>query len=444
MSNSSSRRRNPRRGGKRGKARAPAEAIADVTIDGLGAGGDGVGVWHDAPLYAAGLLPGERARLRIAERRGAGRVGHLEELLEPSPDRTAPPCPYAETCGGCSLQHLADAPYAAWKDSLLDRALATRGLTPESRLPLLRVGEGRRRLRMAAVGRSAGVALGFNGKSSRMIVDIDHCLAAVPGLAEAPGLIRPLADAILAAGETADFDVRWAKAGLDLLIVRERSFDLDERRKLAEFAEANGFARISWTPDDSEPPEIVAERAAPVFNFGRLGATPPPGAFLQPTAEGEAQMAAFVAERLAGAKRIADLYAGWGAFALRLADPAHVQAFEGNAAMVQSLNRARAASGLGGFVDGHVRDLARQPLLAPDLKSFDALVLDPPRSGAEIQTAQLAKAGPARIVYLSCNPASFARDAAALVAGGYRFLEVMPIDQFRWTPHLEVASYFER
>lgn len=440
MSNSSSRRRNP----KRRKPAGPPEVSAEILIDGLGAAGDGVGIWRDAPVYVAGLLPGERAVVRVAGRRGDGRVAQLETLLEAAPERTAPPCPHAATCGGCVLQHMADAPYAAWKDSLLDRTLSARGLTPETRLPLRRVAAGRRRIRLAAIGRSGGVALGFNGKASRQIIDLDHCLAAASGLADAPGRLRPLAAKLLRQGEAADFDVRVAETGLDLLIVRERPFDLPERELLGAFANAENIARISGTDADDNPPEIIAERAAPTLDLGRMHVTPPPGAFLQPTADGEALMADYIAERLAGANRIADLYAGWGAFALRLANPAHVQAFEGNAAMIQALNRARSTADLGGFVDGHVRDLARRPLLPPDLKGFDALVLDPPRNGAQAQAAQLATAGPPRIVYLSCNPASFARDAAMLVAGGYRFMEAMPIDQFRWTPHLEVAAYFER
>jgi len=439
MSNSWSRRRKSKR-----QTRQPAPLEAEIEISGLGAGGDGVARWRDAPVYAPGLLPGERALVDIGGRRGEGRLAETRQILALSPDRVEPPCPHAGQCGGCAVQHLADAAYAAWKSDLLDRALSARALAPETRGALVRFEEGRRRLRFAVRGRAEGPVFGFNGKASKRIVDIDACLAATPALADAPTKLRPLLAKLLQPGEPADVEALAAAAGLDVLIVRRRPFDLPEREAIAEAAARLGLARVAWRADDRDAPEIVAERTPPSLDIAGAVVTPPPGAFLQPTAAGEAAMAAFAAERLAGAGRIADLYAGWGAFALRLARPAHVAAYEGDAAMIDCLNRAAGAANLGGFLKGEARDLARQPLLGAELRRLDGVVLDPPRGGAPAQAEALAADGPPRVVYLSCNPAALARDARVLVDGGYRFVEATPIDQFRWTPHLEVAAYFER
>lgn len=438
MSSSSSRRRKGRRRPQ------PKPVEAEIVVERLGGGGDGVGTWRDQPIYAPGLLPGERASVRLTGRRGDGRLAEPRELLEASPDRIEPPCAFAGVCGGCVVQHLAEPAYVAWKEDLFDRALRARGVVAERRLPMLRVEEGRRRVRFAARGLADGQVIGFNVKAGAHIVDIDKCIAAAPKIADAPARLRPLLAQLLDVGEAMDIEVRTSEVGLDFLLVRNRPLDLSEREVIAAFAEAEEAARVAWRADDRSAPEVVAERAQPALDFGGVAATPAPGGFIQPTAGGEAAMAGFAASKLVDARRIADLYAGVGAFALRLADPAHVDAFEGEAAAVGALNRARAAAGLGGFVNGHVRDLARRPLLAAELAPYDGLILDPPRSGAATQAATLADGGPGRVVYLSCAPAAFARDARTLIDGGYRLVEVMPIDQFRWTPHLEAAAYFER
>lgn len=437
MSNSWSRRRKPKR-------RGPPPVEAEIVVERLGAAGDGIGEWRGAPVYAPGLLPGERARVRLTAKRGDGRLAEVLERMEAAPTRAEPPCPHAADCGGCAVQHMTDDAYVAWKDALTDQAFAARGVAPERRLPLLRINEGRRRARFAAIDRAEGPVFGFNAKASKRIVDIERCLAAAAELSDAPTLLRPLLAGLLTPGEAIDVEARTSLAGLDVLLVRSRPFDLDERERIASFAAELGLARVAWKPEDAELPEIVAERASPALDLGPLQIAPPPGAFLQPTSGGEAAMAAFAAERVNGLGRIADLYAGCGAFALRLADPLHVEAYEGDRGMIASLNRAAGAAGLGGFVKGTVRDLARQPLAGEELRRFDGVVLDPPRSGAQSQAAALAADGPGRVVYLSCNPAALARDARLLLDGGYRFLEAMPIDQFRWTPHLEVAAYFER
>jgi len=439
MSNSSSRRGSRRRG----RARPAVET--EIVVESLGAGGDGVSAYQGKPVYAPGLLPGERARVRLTASRGEGRVAETVERLTTSPERVDPPCPHAEECGGCAVQHLSDAGYLAWKTGLYERPLASRGIEAGRLLPMFRAEDGRRRIRLAAMGTAGEAILGFNIKGSRRIVAVQRCVAASPDLADAPATLKPLLDRLLAPGEAADIEVRTSDNGLDVLMIRERPFDLAEREAVAVFAAEAKLARFAWQAADGDIPEAVAALTAPTLQAGSIVAAPPPGAFLQPLASGEAAMADFAARHLAGASRIADLFCGWGPFALRLGgDGVHVEAFEGDAAMIDALNAAARAGGVGEFVEGRARDLARQPLMGEELARFDAVLLDPPRSGAAPQAGALPDAGPTRVVYLSCNPAAFARDARTLLDGGYRLQELQPIDQFRWTPHLELAAYFER
>ena len=443
MSNTSSRRRSRKPG--RPKRRALAPIDANITVERLGALGDGIGAHNGAPFYASGLLPGEDVRVRLGEKKGDGRIAEVLEVLLPAPERVTPPCAYADQCGGCAVQHMAEGAYLSWKEGLVDQALGSRSLEPETRLPLIRIGEGRRRLRFAAIGRAGGAILGFNAHASRQIVPIDKCIAAVPDLAELPVALRPLLDRLLQSGESGDVEAWASPTGLDLLLVRSRPLDLTERQAIADFADAQNIARFAWVAEDGDISESVAARRTPVITMGRVRAAPPPGAFLQPTSEGEQAMADFASEHLQGAKHIADLYTGWGPFALRLGGHGvHVAAYEGAPAMIAALNQAAGQAGLGGFVKGHVRDLARRPLRMDELEPYDALLLNPPRSGAAHQVESLATGGPDRIVYLSCNPAALARDGRVLVDAGYRFRIAQPIDQFRWTPHLEVATLFYR
>lgn len=439
MSNFSSRRKNRRR-----RAPGPPPVETQITATALGAAGDGVGEWQGAPVYAPGLLPGETATVRLGPKRGDGRAAIVLERHDASPDRVEPPCPYFAQCGGCSLQHFEPSAYSAWKDETFDRAMQRKSVEPERRSPMSSAEGGRRRIRLAAIGTEQGSVFGFNAKASSRIIDIDRCIAAAPGLQEAPSILRPFLDSALRPGEKADIDVRISEAGLDVLLLRARPLDLQERETAASLAGSSKLARIAWAPADGDAPELIAERGPPFVKVGAHIATPPPGAFLQPTLEGEATMAAFASSRLKDAERIADFYSGWGAISFPLARPARVDAFEGDAAMIDALNRAARAQNLGEFLEGHVRDLARRPLSSEELKPFDGAVLDPPRSGAPALAEALAKGGPARVVYLSCNPNALARDARILIDGGYRFAEAMPIDQFRWTPHLEAAALFLR
>ena len=397
--------------------------MAEVTIERLGRAGDGIAGALRLPF----ALPGERWE-----------VGDAAVLLTPAPERVAPPCPQFGRCGGCALQHASDDFLAAWKGETIRRALAAQGIAAEIRPMLTSPPRSRRRAVFAGRRTKRTVVVGFHARRSEALVDADGCVLVRPEILAA----RPTLVALTRLGATRSTVLRLTvtsgPAGLDVDAAGGRALDAGLRSELAAAAEAGELARLSW---GGEP---VALRRQPVQAMGRAQVVPPPGAFLQATAEGEAALVAAVREAAAGARRVADLFAGCGTFALPLAETAEVRAVEGDGAMLTALAAGwRQAAGLR-RVTTEVRDLFRRPLLAPELAGLDAVVIDPPRAGAEAQSRVLAGSGVPRIAAVSCDPASFARDARLLVEGGYRLDWVQPVDQFRWSGHVELAAQFSR
>jgi 23S rRNA (uracil1939-C5)-methyltransferase len=396
----------------------------DVTIERLGRAGDGLAGRLRLPF----ALPGERWRVGPGEPR----------LLEASLERATPPCRHFGACGGCALQHASDDFLAAWKAETIARALAARGVEAPIRPTLTSPPRSRRRAVLAARRTRKTVTLGFHGRRSEAIADIAECHVLRPEiLAAKPALLR-----LAALGATRSAELRLTvtsgPAGLDVDASGGRPLDAELRARLAAAAEAADLARLAW---DGEP---VALRRPPFQAFGPARVAPPPGAFLQATAEGEAALLAAVQEATNGAARIVDFFAGCGTFALPLAAAAEVRAVEADAAMLAALAAGwRQARGLR-RVETEARDLFRRPLLAAELDRVEAAVIDPPRAGAEAQTRELARSRLSRIAAVSCNPASFARDAGLLVAGGFRLDWVQPVDQFRWSGHVELAAQFSR
>jgi 23S rRNA (uracil1939-C5)-methyltransferase len=288
------------------------------------------------------------------------------------------------------------------------------------------------------------VLLGFHARARHRVVDLLQCLILLPQLA---ALLLPLRQAlgrVLADGRSADLLLAWTDAGADLLMISTTAPDLAGRQALAAFAEAGDLARVSWSPPDGEA-EPVALRRAPTLRFAGVPVRLPPGPFLQPSAEGEAALVAAVAEATSGARRVADLYAGCGTFTLPLAAAGRrVHAVDGAGPAIEALTAAARAGGLGSAVTAERRDLDRRPLLGPELQRYEAVVFDQPRAGAKAQAALLAHSTVPRVVAVSCNPTTFARDARILVDGGYRLDWVQPVDQFPWTGHLELVAAFAR
>jgi 23S rRNA (uracil1939-C5)-methyltransferase len=410
----------------------------EIEIDALGAGGDGLAKGPDGVrLIVPGALPGERARVEP----GKGGRAISVEILAPSPHRIAAPCRHFGVCGGCSIQHLADAAYVDWKTGLARAALAREDLAPEI-APLRRVApKSRRRAELAGVRTASGVALGFHHENSASVVDLETCDVLTPSLfAALPGLRLALAD-ILRPAQRVDVHLTETGVGIDVLFTGATP-DAKSRARLAEYARAADIPRIAWRTDARRSAEIVVLRRVPTLSLAGVAVEPPPGAFLQASAEAEAILVEEVAAALGKAKRVADLYAGLGTFTFPLG--ARVHAFEGNDAARAALDAAARKAARAGKIVAETRDLDRRPLTPPELEAFDALVFDPPREGAQVQARNLARGRVPIVVGVSCNPVSFARDAKLLVEGGYALTRVVPVDQFPWTGHLELVGIFAK
>jgi 23S rRNA (uracil1939-C5)-methyltransferase len=406
------------------------EPQRDVTILALNARGEGVGEDGTIAPYA---LPGEVARVE-----GEGARASVIKIRGASPERAEPFCPYFGRCGGCAAQHMSASLYAQWKRDGLTQALKRARV--EAKLgPLVDVhGEGRRRATFHSRFQDGRESVGFMRARAHDIIDIEACPLFAPGLDGAIAAARALAADLRGAGKPLDIQATATLGGLDFDLRGAGRLDAAMRRKLAASAERLDLARVA------SHGEIVVERRPPQIAFGAVLAVPPPGGFLQATAAGEQALADGAAAMLKGARRIADLFCGAGAFALRLAHDHEVSAIDADAAAVAALRRAAGgASGLRG-VSAEVRDLFGRPLMGDELAAFDAVLFDPPRAGAEAQSRALAAHGPALVVAISCNADSFARDARILIEGGYEIGPVSPLDQFRYSPHVEILAAFRR
>ncbi|MDX2233974.1 MAG: hypothetical protein NW200_05705 [Hyphomonadaceae bacterium] len=422
------------RGGARPAPAAAQDAVLDIAE--MGARGEGVGVGEDGPVYVPYALPGERVRARVLGGRATGTV-----VETPSADRVPAPCAHFGRCGGCQLQHWADAPYLAWKREQVTRALSRRGLDAPVDPIVSAWGEGRRRATFHAQRAGGMVLFGFMERGGARIEPVAHCPVLAPALAAALPHLRSLAQAFAPARGELAIQCLVTDTGLDVTLKgagKPATFDRARLEQAAALAETLDLARLAFDG------ETLVARRTPVVRIGAASVCPPPGAFLQATAEGERALGAIVVEALAGAERIADLFCGVGTFALRLAAAAEVHGVEGDADMVGALKKA--ADGVGGLrgVTVERRDLLRAPLAALEMKRFDAVVFDPPRAGARLQAEQIGASRASRVAAISCDPATFARDVRVLVDAGFRLTRVTPVDQFRWSPHVEVAGVLER
>jgi 23S rRNA (uracil1939-C5)-methyltransferase len=409
---------------------------AELAIEQVGGEGDGVA---PGPIFVPFALPGERVLAN-----GSGDRRELAEVLVESPDRVIPPCPHFFTCGGCALQHWAHEPYLAWKVERLVGTLARERLETEILPPFAAAPATRRRVALhARKGNREAARLGYKIRKSWDLVDITACPIADPRIEAALPQLKRLAAPLFEHPKSAPtLHVTLTDTGLDVDIsgVERKSGGLsaDARMVLAERAAEGGFARVTLDG------EMAYGERTPQVRLGPAVVRLPPGGFLQATAAAEAAMVAFVAEAAGGATRIADLYCGVGTFTFRLAEIAPVYAVDFSTPAVQALTSALAsAPGLKG-VAAEARDLVRRPVLAEELKKVDVAVFDPPRAGADEQTAELARSKVSRVVAVSCNPATFVRDARKLVDAGFRLERLLPVDQFLWSSHIELAAVFSR
>lgn len=413
--------------------------IIDIVVTRVGAQGDGLSTSPDgSPLFVPLTLPGERVRVdRHGER------AELLELLQPSADRVAPPCPHFGACGGCALQHWAPAPYLGWKAEQIRLALSRERIETEILPTFASPAGSRRRLALHARREGREVKLGFKERRSWSLVDIEVCPITEPRLVAALPALRKLAAPFLEHPKSAPtLHVTWTPTGLDVDVtgVERKSGGLsaDARVRAAEAASAGDMARVTLA---GEP---VYQVRQPAVKLGPAIVSLPAGAFLQATPQAEAVMAAAAVEAVQGAKRIADLYCGVGTFTFRLAQVAPVLAADAAGPAVAALRAAIATAPGLKPITAETRDLSRRPVLSSELAKIDAVVFDPPRAGAVEQVGEISRSKVARVVGVSCNPQTFARDARILVDAGFRLERVLPVDQFLWSPHVELVGVFSR
>ncbi|PKP75783.1 MAG: class I SAM-dependent RNA methyltransferase [Alphaproteobacteria bacterium HGW-Alphaproteobacteria-6] len=407
-----------------------------LTIERLGHLGDGVAHRPDGvPVFVPGALPGE-----VVEAEVSGERATSLRILAPSSDRVAAPCPHYRGCGGCSLMHASDRFIAGWKAEVVRSALLAQGLDAPFRPVITSPPRSRRRATLAGRRTRSGVLVGFHGRASGMISAVTGCLLLHPDLLA----VLPALEAVTGLGASRKGEMALAitltDGGVDLAVDGGKPLDQSLFSALSALAAEAGLARVAWNG------EAVVTLRPPQQSFGAAHVTPPAGAFLQATREGETALLGAVTEAVAGAAFLADLFAGAGTFALPLAARAEVHAVEGDARMLAALASGwRQAAGAGlRRLTHEARDLFRRPLLATELARYGAVVIDPPRAGAEAQARELAASTVPVIAAVSCNPVTFARDARILTAGGYRIDWLQVVDQFRWSPHVELVARFSR
>jgi 23S rRNA (uracil1939-C5)-methyltransferase len=411
--------------------------VERLAIDRLGWRGDGVADTPAGPIYVPYTLPGETVEVDAWPSHPDRR--HLIRVDVASAERIAPVCPHFGICGGCAVQHLATARYRDWKRGLVVEVLAQAGFDVPVDELIDAHGEGRRRAVFhARRGQRDVLEVGFAALRAHHVVAIDRCPILAPSLAGALDTAWAIAEALGGAGKPLDIQTTATDSGLDVDVRGSGPLTATRTADLARVAERHRLARLT------RHGEIVAQRAAPTTPIGRASVVLPPGAFLQATAAGEAALAQLVEAHCSGAKTIADLFAGVGPFALRLAERARVVAIDSDKDAIAALARAAAATQGLKPIDAQARDLFRRPFAAVELKGFDTVVFDPPRQGAEAQARALAASTVPRVVAVSCNAATFARDARILADGGYRLARVTPLDQFLYSPHVEIVALLER
>ncbi len=354
--------------------------------------------------------------------------------IAPGPGHQVPPCRHFPICGGCQLQHLTDAAYADYCASRITGALVQHGLESDVRPAYLSPPRTRRRATLRALKAGGGVQLGFNEAGTNRIVDLKECHVLDPRLFALLGPLRRLLITILPPKRGGEVQLTLADQGVDLSLKGVSVEGYEAAEALNEFAEGQGLARLAI--DDGFGPEIRFEPQPVTVTLGGVPVALPSGAFLQATADGEAALVASVREAIGDAQRPLDLFAGLGTFALSITGK--VTAAEAARDAILALKSAAP------LVEVEHRDLYRRPLDRTELAAFDAVILDPPRAGAFDQVREIAASGVSRVAYVSCNPATFARDAEVLVGCGYRINWVRPVGQFRWSTHVELAAALSR
>ena len=413
----------------------------DVVIDHIGAKGDGVAMVDGAAIFVPATAPGDRARIDAV-----GDRGKLLDLYEKSVDRAPAPCRYFGRCGGCALQHVSVAFYQSWKKALVADALAAAGVdVAELADPVAISRASRRRAQFYVERRGREMRFGFYERRSRNLIAVEECLILHGDLSRRLPALQALAAAAPQDWRAFSLSATVCDNGLDI--------NLDHRAPLsdpdpADLAAMSGALKRAGGVRLSLQGDALATFAAPTIALDGVALSPPPGGFLQASAEGEAALIGLVRNAVGDARKVADLFCGAGTFSLPLAKSSTVTAIDSDLAATDALRAAAASSQRRGDglrpVSVDRRNLFERPMGANELKPFDAVVMDPPRAGALAQAREIAASGADTVVFVSCNPKTFARDARAMADGGYALESVTPVDQFVYAAHIEIVGVFRR
>ncbi len=410
--------------------------VERLVIDHVGHRGDGVAFAEGQSLYVPYTLGGETVEVAPVPGHHPDRR-HLLQVERASPERVTPFCPHFGTCGGCAIQHWETERYRAWKRDIVIETLAQAKLACDV-YPLIDAhGLGRRRITLhARMGTHDILKVGFAAANSHDIIPVDRCPILDPGLSGALDAGWAVAEPLISIGKPLDIQITATDSGLDIDVRGSGPLPAPMIATLSRVAEQHRLARLT------RHGELVLMRTPPTITIGTAQVTLPPGSFLQATVTGEETLAALVAGHCQRAKHVADLFCGVGPFALRLAAKARIAAFDNDEGAVTALQKAATSTSGLKPIKAQARDLFRRPLMPQELRDYEAIVFDPPRQGAQAQVLQLAASKVPVVVAVSCNVATFARDARILIDGGYRLEGVTPVDQFRHTPHIELVARF--
>lgn len=417
-----------------------------LDIQSIGAGGDGIAQWRGRPIYVPFAAPGDRLLARPGGKRGEGLSARILEIQHTGPDRVAPICPVFGTCGGCTLQHLDPSAVLQIKRQWIIDALSRVGLSTDLRDGLAVPTGHRRRASLKARRLADRVVLGFHAAFSHTIVDIDRCPLLVDRLNSLLAPLRSLFGRVLDQGDRAEAMLSAADRGIEIVLTLPRDPNLDAREALSAFADETDVARLWWRPGPQHQPEPLALRTPFQAVIGDLRIDLPVAPFLQAAHDAEVALLEMADATLPEQGRLADLFCGWGGFALTLLGrpERNVLAVDADGSAIEALVNASRDQGLTHRLDAQCRDLFRDPLTPVELDDLDGVVFDPPRAGARAQAEMLAASRVGTILGVSCNPATFARDARILTDGGYALEWVQPIDQFTHGAHVELAGLFRK
>lgn len=418
--------------------------MLELIIDEIGSAGDGIARKDGTTYYVPFALPGEKVAVSEKQKRGQGVETELLEVLETSPSRKKPVCRHFGTCGGCRLQHLDDDSIADWKAEQIRRLMERSGFPSLQFNPTLSSPKNsRRRVEFSAQKRKKGAMIGYQARRTNQIFDVGECPLLVPALADLVKPLRALLSELLPRNTKARLTLTDTVNGIDLLITSNFELELEQRELLSAFAMKENLCRVHWYDDKSDYLEQVLEARPTVIDVHNYTIPFPPFGFLQATDHGQQTLVKLACEEIEKGQRIIDLFSGFGTFSLPASTIANeIHAFDSDERMIDALQRGANKAMLN--VKAKRQDLFRQPITTEELAKFDTIIIDPPRAGAKAQVEEISYSNVKKVVFISCNPTSFARDAEILADGGYQIGPITPVDQFNWSPHVELFTTFTK